>query len=48
MLKSVFKSYDSYTYYQGLNTVMSVVQRATEDPKDSMIVFEGLVNNYMW
>jgi len=47
MLKSVFATYSEATYYQGLNEVMATLQREYQ-PKEALILFEGLINAHLW
>ena len=46
-LKSFFKVIQDKSYYQGLNSVMSVLQVSFEDPKKSLQIFEGLIKNHL-
>ena len=46
-LKSFFKIIKDKSYYQGLNSVMSVLKVYFEDPKKSLQVFEGLIKNHL-
>ena len=47
MLKAVFYVYGDATYYQGLNGVMSLVQREFEE-RDAAQIFEGLLLYHLW
>ena len=47
MLKAVFFVYKEATYYQGLNGLMSLVQREYEEV-DAAQIFEGLLLYHLW
>lgn len=46
-LKAFFKVIQDKSYYQGLNSVMSVLQVSFDDPKKSLQIFEGLIKNHL-
>lgn len=47
MLKAVFYVYKDANYYQGLNGVMSLLQREYPDT-EAMQIFEGLLLYHLW
>ena len=47
MLKAVFYVYKDACYYQGLNGVMSLLQREYAET-EAMQIFEGLLLYHLW
>lgn len=48
LLKAYFLAYPDSAYYQGLNSVMSVLQREYSDPGQIMLIFEGILKDHLW
>ena len=46
-LKAFFKIIEDKSYYQGLNSVMSVLKVSFDKPKQSLEIFEGLIKNHL-
>jgi Rab-GTPase-TBC domain len=46
-LKAFFKVIQDKSYYQGLNSVMSVLKVYFDEPKQSLQIFEGLIKNHL-